>query len=114
MTSGHSKRQACELMQISRLALHYQSAGAERDAPVIAAMKRLALQYPRYGYRRIRIVLPVVGTRPARSDRRPLPGHLMISYLYSNFDNVLREAKATAEASSSSRDSVIKLEEGRG
>ena len=27
------------------------------DAPTIEAMKRLAAQYPRYGYRRIRIFL---------------------------------------------------------
>ena len=29
----------------------------ERDGPVLQAMRRLALQYPRYGYRRIRIFL---------------------------------------------------------
>jgi putative transposase len=54
---GHSKRQACELIGISRSTLDYQSVRAERDAPVIDAMKRLAQQYPRYGYRRIRIFL---------------------------------------------------------
>jgi putative transposase len=57
MTRGHSKRQACELIGISRSALEYRSVRAERDAPVIEAMKRLAQQYPRYGYRRIRIFL---------------------------------------------------------
>ena len=29
----------------------------DRDAPALAAMRRLAAQYPRYGYRRIRIFL---------------------------------------------------------
>jgi putative transposase len=29
----------------------------ERDGPVLAAMQRLSAQYPRYGYRRIRIFL---------------------------------------------------------
>ena len=57
MTRGHSQRQACELIGTSRSALTYRSVRAERDAPVIAAMKRLARQYPRYGYRRIRIFL---------------------------------------------------------
>ena len=37
--------------------LAYRHVRAERDAPVIDAMKRLAHQYPRYGYRRIRIFL---------------------------------------------------------
>ena len=54
---GHSRRNACELIGISRTAYSYRSAKAERDAPVVQAMKRLALQYPRYGYRRIRIFL---------------------------------------------------------
>jgi putative transposase len=54
---GHSERQACELIGISRSMLGYRSVRAECDAPVIAAMKRLAQQYPRYGYRRIRIFL---------------------------------------------------------
>jgi putative transposase len=35
----------------------YRPVRAERDAPVVAVMKRLAQQYPRYGYRRIRIFL---------------------------------------------------------
>lgn len=54
---GHSQRRACELIEVARSALRYQSIRAERDRPVIAAMKRLAAQYPRYGYRRIRIFL---------------------------------------------------------
>jgi putative transposase len=31
------------------------------DAPMIAAMKALSAQHPRYGYRRIRIFLPRQG-----------------------------------------------------
>jgi putative transposase len=57
MSRGHSERRACELIGISRSMLEYRSVRAEQDAPVIAAMKRLAQQYPRYGYRRIRIFL---------------------------------------------------------
>ena len=40
-----------------RAPLGYQSRRAVRDAPALAAMRRLAAQSPRYGYRRIRIVL---------------------------------------------------------
>ena len=54
---GHSERGACELIGISRSMLSYEPVRAVRDAPVIAAMKRLAQQYPRYGYRHIRIFL---------------------------------------------------------
>ena len=54
---GVSKRRACELIEIARSGLTYRSVRAERDAPVIEAMKRLAAQYPRYGYRRIRVFM---------------------------------------------------------
>lgn len=54
---GHSKRRACELMEVARSGLGYRSVRTERDAPTVAAMKRLAAQYPRYGYRRIRVFL---------------------------------------------------------
>jgi putative transposase len=37
--------------------MRYQPTGPQRDAPVIDAMRRLARQYPRFGYRRIRIFL---------------------------------------------------------
>ena len=48
--------------------LSYRPLRAERDAPVIAVMKRLAQQYPRYGYRRIRIFLTREGY-PMSSQR---------------------------------------------
>jgi putative transposase len=44
-------------LSIARSTLGYASRLAVRDAPVVAAMRELALQYPRYGYRRIRIFL---------------------------------------------------------
>ena len=52
-----SKRRACELIEIARSGLEYRSVRTERDAPMLDAMKRLAAQYPRYGYRRIRVFL---------------------------------------------------------
>ena len=54
---GHSRRRACELLDIARSGLGYRSVRAERDAPTLEAMQRLAGQYPRYGYRRIRVFL---------------------------------------------------------
>jgi hypothetical protein len=37
--------------------LEYRSRKAAKDAPVVTRMKELSAQYPRYGYRRIRIFL---------------------------------------------------------
>ena len=56
-TRGLSGRRACALLSVARSTLGYQSRLAPRDAPALAAMRRLAAQYPRYGYRRIRIFL---------------------------------------------------------
>jgi putative transposase len=68
---GLSKRRACELLGVARSALPYRRVRAERDAPVLEAMKRLAAQYPRYGYRRIRIFLRREGYEmsPQRAHR---------------------------------------------
>ncbi len=54
---GHTQRQACELMELPRSMLKYRSVRAERDAPALGAMRRIAATYPRYGYRRVRIFL---------------------------------------------------------
>ena len=54
---GLSQRRACTLLSVGRSALHYRSKRAERDAPVLLAMKELSAQYPRYGYRRIQVFL---------------------------------------------------------
>jgi len=58
---GLSSRRACALLSVARSTLGYQSRLTVRDAPAIAAMRELAGQYPRYGYRRIRIFLKRVG-----------------------------------------------------
>jgi len=63
---GHSKRRACELMEVARSGLAYRSVRVERDRPVVEAMKRLAGQYPRYGYRRIRVFLKREGQAMSR------------------------------------------------
>jgi putative transposase len=54
---GRSQRRACALLSVARSTVHYQSRLAIQDAPVIATMRELAAQYPRYGYRRIQVFL---------------------------------------------------------
>ncbi len=46
-----------ELAEMGRSGVASRSLRAERDAPTLRAMKRLAAQYPRYGYRSIRVSL---------------------------------------------------------
>jgi putative transposase len=68
---GVSARRACTLLSVARSALHYGSRKAAKDAPVIARMQELSAQYPRYGYRRIRIFLDRDGhaMSPSRAHR---------------------------------------------
>jgi putative transposase len=68
---GLSGRRACAVLSVARSTLGYQSRLAVRDAPVVAAMRELAAQYPRYGYRRIRIFLRRAGhlMSPDRAHR---------------------------------------------
>jgi putative transposase len=54
---GLSVRRACRLLSVARSTLGYESVLAKRDAPVIGSMRELAAQYPRFGYRRIRVFL---------------------------------------------------------
>jgi len=42
---------------VARSALGYRSIKATKDAPVLVRMAALSAQYPRYGYRRIRVFL---------------------------------------------------------
>lgn len=65
---GVSIRRGCRLLSVARSTLRYRSILAERDAPVIAAMRELGAQYPRFGYRRIRVFLERKGM-PMSADR---------------------------------------------
>jgi putative transposase len=60
---GLSARRACTLFKVARSALSYRSRKAAKDAGAIARMRELSAQYPRYGYRRIRIFLGRDGHR---------------------------------------------------
>ena len=68
---GRSVRRACALLSVARSTVGYRSRLAVRDAPAVAAMRELAAQYPRYGYRRIQVFLERQGHRmsPDRAHR---------------------------------------------
>ena len=51
----------CTLLEVSRSALDYASRLAAKDDEVIGMVKRLARQYPRYGYRRIQVFMARAG-----------------------------------------------------
>lgn len=54
---GLSQRRACGLIGVARSGVTYKRRMPERDEAALKAMARLSEQYPRYGYRRIRIFL---------------------------------------------------------
>ncbi len=54
---GLSERRACGLIGVARSTMGYVPQLPVKDAPVVEAMRTLSAQYPRYGYRRIRIFL---------------------------------------------------------
>jgi len=60
---GLSARRACTLFSVARSALTYERRMPGKDAPVIARMRALSAQYPRYGYRRIHVFLGRDGHR---------------------------------------------------
>lgn len=68
---GLSQRRACGLLGIARSGMSYLLRQPAKDAPVIEAMHRLSSQYPRYGYRRVRIFLAREGMTmsPGRAER---------------------------------------------
>jgi len=60
---GLSVRRACTLFSVARSALRYQGRKTAKDTAAIERMRELSAQYPRYGYRRIRIFLGRDGHR---------------------------------------------------
>jgi len=62
---GVSARRACRLVRLSRSRWHYQPQRALRDTPLRARLRELAAQRPRFGYKRLHLLL--------RRDCRALP-----------------------------------------
>ena len=60
---GLSSRRACALLRTARSGLEYRSKREVADAPVVARMRELAAQYPRYGYHFVRVFLERQGLR---------------------------------------------------
>ena len=60
---GLPLRRACALLGTARSGLRHESKRARADAPVIAKMRELAAQYPRYGYRMVQLLLSNSGTK---------------------------------------------------
>ena len=54
---GVPLRRACVLLRTARSGLRLESKRAKADAPVVAKMRELAAQYPRYGYRTVQLLL---------------------------------------------------------
>ncbi len=54
---GVSLRRACALFSVARSTMGYESTLEQRDVPIVAAMRELSAQYPRFGYRRILVYL---------------------------------------------------------
>lgn len=60
---GISQRCGCQLLSVTRSALRYQSKQTLQDELLLKRMRQLALQHPRYGYRRIWALLRRAGER---------------------------------------------------
>ena len=58
---GLSERLACTLLEVSRSRFRYERTKVAADEPVLHKLKELALQYPRYGCRRVRIFMARAG-----------------------------------------------------
>jgi putative transposase len=54
---GLSRRRACALLSVARSTIGYVSRLVARDAAVLPPLRTFAAQYPRYGYRTIKIFL---------------------------------------------------------
>ena len=54
---GLSERRACALMDVGRSCMRYEAKMPIKNAAVIEAMRALSNQYPRFGSRRIRVML---------------------------------------------------------
>lgn len=78
---GVSQRRACGLLGVPRSTLSYRLRLPEKDGPALAAMQRLSAQYPRYGYRRIRILLRISPRRYLDTIRLIFPAIKTICHL---------------------------------
>ena len=69
------------LLEVPRSTFSYRLRLPEKDGPGLAAMQRLPAQYPRYGYRRIRILLRISPRRYLDTIRLIFPAIKTICHL---------------------------------
>ena len=102
---GLSVRRACTLFSVARSALRYESRKAAADAPAIERMTALAAQYPRYGYRRIRIFL-------GRDGHRMSPGTRVAAVASGALAGAAQAAEETRRCGSAAAAGSIRAEPG--
>jgi transposase InsO family protein len=56
-----SQRRACQVLSQPRRTQQYQPRRRDQDQDLVAALHRLSQQHPRYGYRRIAVLLRAEG-----------------------------------------------------
>ena len=56
-TRGLSQRAACRWLGISRSTIYRDRLMVQRDGPLLAKMRVFARRYPRWGYRRIQVLM---------------------------------------------------------
>ena len=57
---GVSQRRACDVLSVDRSSMRYRSVRPD-DAPIREAMKKVASERRRFGYRRIQVMLDCEG-----------------------------------------------------
>ena len=60
-TLGVSERRACAALALPRSSYRYQGSSRQEKGPLVAALRRLRAEHPRYGYRRIAALLRAEG-----------------------------------------------------
>lgn len=70
VNKGLSERQACEVLEVNRSSIRYQSTTQEADQVFAKTVQQVAYEYPRFGYRRVAAWLQVNPKRVYRHWQR--------------------------------------------
>lgn len=54
---GYSERRACRLLEVQRALVRYQQRPRDQDDAILARLRELSVQRPRFGYRRLHVLL---------------------------------------------------------
>ena len=80
MSCGITLRRACGLFSISRSSVAYETQSARDDKEISEAVRVLAAKHPRFGYRRIHDVPPLLWTVCLRQLRTAGGSHLIVDW----------------------------------